>query len=181
MLDVAEIIAETRTNAAAAAAAEAAAEAEAEAAVVETVPEAVVAPVLSEVSPEVVALAPIAESTVTPGDIMQGGFMQYLFAYPRVLTGSLFGITDEAIYSVEQPIPLNPLMPEGVVYKVQVGAFRNAIPQDHFGEFAPLAGEELNNGITRYTAGLFVAYNAADGAKEQIRAIGYQDAFCSCF
>jgi|GEM_PF-2461096 len=181
MLDVAEIIAETRTNAAAAAAAEAAAEAEAEAAVVETVPEAVVAPVLSEVSPEVVALAPIAESTVTPGDIMQGGFMQYLFAYPRVLTGSLFGITDEAIYSVEQPIPLNPLMPEGVVYKVQVGAFRNAIPQDHFGEFAPLAGEELNNGITRYTAGLFVAYNAADGAKEQIRAIGYQDAFVVAF
>lgn len=175
MLDVAEIIAKTR--------------AEAKVAVVETAPEAVVATVLPEVSPEVspevVALAPIETPietpTATPGDLMQGGFMQYLFAYPRVLTGSLFGMTDEAIYSVEQPIPLNPIMPEGVVYKVQVGAFRNAIPQDHFGKFAPLAGEELNNGIIRYTAGLFVAYNTADGAKEQIRDIGYQDAFVVAF
>ena len=160
LLDAAEIVAEAKARVAAT---------------------AVVVPVEEPTAvPEVEEVVVSTPSTPTSSPV-QGVFTQYLFAYPNVLTGSIFGITDEALYSTAQPIPLNPAMPEGIVYKVQVGAFRNAIPQDHFGRFAPLAGEELNNGITRYTAGLFIAYNSADDAKEQIRDLGYSDAFVVAF
>ncbi|MCH2198114.1 MAG: hypothetical protein MK081_04980 [Flavobacteriales bacterium] len=105
----------------------------------------------------------------------------YLFSSPAVLNNNLFGFTEEALYSEETPIPVDPELPTGVVYKVQVGAFRNPIPQDHFGDFAPLSAEQLNNGIKRYTAGLFIDYNSADEAKGQIRQRGYSDAFVVAF
>jgi hypothetical protein len=68
-------------------------------------------------------------------------------------------------------------MPKGVYYKVQIGAFRNDIPQNLYDQFAPISGERLNTGITRYTAGFFVQFEGAKQVKQQIRAMGYNDAF----
>jgi hypothetical protein len=60
---------------------------------------------------------------------------------------------------------------------VQIGAFRNDIPQNLYDQFAPISGERLNTGITRYTAGFFVEFNGAKQVKQEIRAMGYNDAF----
>lgn len=108
-------------------------------------------------------------------------FENYLKTYPDELEEEVFAVTETPIYTSEQPIPLNLEMPTGIVYKVQVGAFRNAISAETFGKFAPLSGEQLNNGITRYTAGLFTQYNSADEAKKVIREMGYSDAFVVAF
>jgi len=43
--------------------------------------------------------------------------------------------------------------------------------------FAPVRGESAPAGLTRYMAGLFKKINAANLAKNEIRAIGYSDAF----
>ncbi len=102
---------------------------------------------------------------------------KYYFALPEVLIESYFAMTDKNVYSNDRPIPIDMEMPSGIVYKVQVGAFRNPIPQDHFNRFAPLAGERLSNGITRYTAGIFIGFNDANVAKNSIRQMGYSDAF----
>jgi Flp pilus assembly protein TadG len=85
--------------------------------------------------------------------------------------------TQRAVYSENKPIPVDIAMPTGVYYKVQVGAFRNDIPQNLYDEFAPVCGEKLNNGITRYTAGFFVTLQSANQVKQAIRGIGYKDAF----
>ncbi len=90
---------------------------------------------------------------------------------------SLFIDTDQPIYSKLLPIPMNPELPKGLIFQVQVGAFRNKIPQDLFGDFAPIMGEKLDNGITRYRAGIFKQYRNALEAKTKIRARGYSDAF----
>lgn len=66
---------------------------------------------------------------------------------------------------------------EGVEYKVQVGAFRNALPAALFAAFDPMWAQSLSNGITRYMAGSFDAYDAAVEARDAIRALGYEDAF----
>lgn len=87
----------------------------------------------------------------------------------------------ESKYSVATPIPVDPPLPQGLIFKVQVGAFRNSIPQDLFRGFAPVHGESAGNGVTRYTAGLFDNIDIADNAKDQIRAIGYSDAFVVAF
>ena len=120
----------------------------------------------------------LEESPAAPVNV---GFQQFLFAYPSTINEAIFGFTEASPYSEGQPIPIDPVLPSGVIYKVQVGAFRNAIPQDLFSDFAPLAGEALQNGITRYTAGLFIDYTNANVAKSDIRDLGYSDAFVVAF
>ena len=84
-------------------------------------------------------------------------------------------------YSKANPIPINPPLPEGLVFKVQIGAFKNPISQTAFKGLEPIAGEVTGNGLTRYTAGLFKEFNKAKGAQTKVRGIGYKDAFIVAF
>ncbi|MFN2424069.1 MAG: hypothetical protein ABR572_09875, partial [Cryomorphaceae bacterium] len=93
------------------------------------------------------------------------------------VTETMFVMADRAVYSSAKPIPVDPEMPPGLIFQVQVGAFRKEIPQDHFGEIVPVMGQKLDNGITRYRAGLFKSYGAATDARDVIRGMGYSDAF----
>ena len=65
----------------------------------------------------------------------------------------------------------------GVEYKIQVGAFRKALPVALFSVFDPMWAQRLDNGITRYLAGSFDAYDPAVEARDAIRELGYSDAF----
>lgn len=102
---------------------------------------------------------------------------------PRALKSPIFQLigSGSSAYSDENPIPSMGELPDGVIYKVQVGAFRNPISQDLFKGFAPLMAESGANGITRYSAGLFDSEGAAVRARDQIRALGYRDAFVIVF
>ena len=101
---------------------------------------------------------------------------------PSVLKESIFVINNnKAAYSNSKRIPVSPKLPEGLVFKVQIGAFRNPIPQSHFKGFAPIMAENAGKGITRYTAGLFKVFNMANEAKGSIRSIGYSDAYVVAF
>ena len=44
----------------------------------------------------------------------------------------VFVAKSTAAYSSAKPIPVNEKLPEGLIFKVQIGAFRNPIPQDLF-------------------------------------------------
>jgi hypothetical protein len=96
----------------------------------------------------------------------------------RLAPGEQFVISSQP---VTEPIPVNPALPEGLVYKVQVGAFRNPIPTNTFAGIQPLTSETTASGLTRYTAGLFTNFDNADAAKREIRAMGYSDAFVVAF
>lgn len=89
--------------------------------------------------------------------------------------------TEEAVYNESTPIPIDAPMPEGLVFKVQVGAFRKPIPQDLFKEFVPVNGERTTQGFTRYTVGYFRNLETARVAKDVIRGNGYPDAFVVAF
>ena len=121
---------------------------------------------LPEVKPEIVP--------VNPEDILSKDFVP-----PTVITQEIFLLTDEKVYSKENPIPLNPKIPKGLIFKVQVGAFRNPIPQDLFQGFAPISAEKVRDDITRYRVGYFKTYQDANQAKNQIRGLSssYRDAF----
>ncbi|MBI1267278.1 MAG: hypothetical protein GC193_07605 [Cryomorphaceae bacterium] len=168
MLDAAEIVEETRTNDVTLAAERSTADTE-----------TTTAPV-ANVIPETIAALP-EESAAPENYATSNRFEDYLFKFPKQLTAEVFAFTDKAAYDSKQPIPINPVLPEGLVYKVQVGAFRKSLPANHFDQFAPLSGEKLENGITRYTAGLFLKFNSANEAKTAIRKKGYSDAFVVAF
>ena len=113
---------------------------------------------------------PITEIGVD--DVMSSAFLP-----PTELVDNIFAVNNEMTYSEENPIPVNPVNPGGLIYKVQVGAFRKPIPQDLFKGFAPISAEAIRDGITRYRVGYFTAWEIANNAKNEIRSIGYSDAF----
>ena len=80
-------------------------------------------------------------------------------------------------YSKANPIPVDVSIPTGLVYKVQIGAFRKPIPQNLFKGINPLMGENTPMGFIRYSAGMFQLLNSATKARDQIRKLGYKDAF----
>jgi hypothetical protein len=84
-------------------------------------------------------------------------------------------------YSVANPIPVDVKNPTGLVYRVQVGAFAKPIPQDLFKEFTPISGEKLNNGVTRYLAGYFNNSKKVVEVRDQIKGLGYADAFAVAY
>ncbi len=74
-------------------------------------------------------------------------------------------------------LPVGVKAPSGLVYRVQVGAFAKPVPEELFKEFTPVSGEQLQNGITRYMAGYFGNRGKVIQAQNQIRNLGYKDAF----
>jgi hypothetical protein len=76
---------------------------------------------------------------------------------------------------LEIPGPID--YPRGIIYAVQVGAFRNNLPMSFYYQFAPVVSEEHGDGIHRYTAGFFNTYKEAYGSLKLIKELGYKDAF----
>ena len=105
------------------------------------------------------------------------------FVPPILINKNIFILIDEKVYSKENPIPLNPRIPTTLFYKVQVGAFRNPIPQDLFQGFVPISAEKLRDDITRYRVGFFKTFQDANQAKNQVRGLSdrYSDAFVVAF
>jgi hypothetical protein len=133
--------------------------------------------------PEEVASKTAASEPVTGGGLESEGTwlaMVEIVAEKKNFSdvkGTMFVAIDAPVYSASNPIPIDPEMPAGLIFQVQVGAFRNPIPQEHFKEFAPIMGQRLDNGITRYRAGIFRKYKEAIAARNGIREKGYSDAF----
>ena len=93
----------------------------------------------------------------------------------------VFETKKSATYTENKPIPLDEKIPEGLVYKVQIGAFAKPIPQGLFEGIKPITGETTKNGYIRYSAGMFAKLSSAQGAKDQIVGCGYKDAFVVAF
>jgi hypothetical protein len=88
-----------------------------------------------------------------------------------------FEIKQGNAYSPSHPIPLNEKLPDGLVFRVQIGAFKNPIALDAFKGLTPIGGETTPQGFIRYQAGLFDKYNNANAVKNDLKKLGYRDAF----
>ncbi len=94
-----------------------------------------------------------------------------------VVAGSVFAVQDRQAQTQATPLPVGLPCPQGLVFRVQVGAFRKPVPAERFREFTPVDGQVLANGLTVYMAGYFST--SAEALKQQklIRTLGYPDAF----
>jgi hypothetical protein len=141
-------------------------------------------PASPQTTPVVSQSAPSSSESVAI-NLNDKDFLQQAAVIPKQLEGDLFirptSSNNLTPYSESKPIPVDEEIPSGLIFKVQVGAFRNSIPQDLFKGFAPVMGERIPNGITRYTAGLFRDFANANRAKNEIRRMGYSDAFVVAF
>jgi len=90
----------------------------------------------------------------------------------------IFSVLPVDAYGSANPIPHNPQLPEGLVFKVQIGAFRNFISNNAFGGLNPVNSETIaGTELIRYVVGLFRSTEAAFIARDQVRKMGFRDAF----
>ncbi len=88
-----------------------------------------------------------------------------------------FSIAKAPVYSDANPIPLNPSLPEGLVFKVQIGAFRKPIPAEKFEGVQPITAETTRPEWIRYCVGLFQTFEPAVVVKKEMQQRGFKDAF----
>ena len=96
-------------------------------------------------------------------------------------TATILKNIHKSAYSAAKPIPIDPPLPTGVTFGVQVGAFRNSIPPNLFKGFRPIIGLKAAEGYVRYIAGLFNSFDLAKDAEGKIRNLGYPEAFIVAF
>jgi hypothetical protein len=80
-------------------------------------------------------------------------------------------------YTDANPIPVDSKVPDGLVFRVQIGAFKTRPANNSFRGIKPVNGETGGNGYTRYTAGNFTKMEVASGVKNEFQKNGYPDAF----
>ncbi|HEX5171065.1 MAG TPA: Ezrin/radixin/moesin family protein [Cyclobacteriaceae bacterium] len=75
----------------------------------------------------------------------------------------------------ENPSPMD--YSKGIVFKVQIGAFRNKDLSKYFENNPNFGGEKGEDGAQRYTIGVFRDYWEADTFKKYMREMGVKDAW----
>jgi len=80
-------------------------------------------------------------------------------------------------YSDAKPIPINEPPPPGLIFRVQLGVFKNRLPNNAFRGLTPVSGETTSDGSVKYTAGNFRRFEVAAGVKKELNRNGYPDAF----
>jgi len=86
-------------------------------------------------------------------------------------------IKEANAYNENRPIPFDAKIEDGLIFRVQIGAFRNKLPNNTFKGLSPLNAETTTNGYYRYTAGNFNKFELANAVKNDLRSLGYSDAF----
>ncbi len=80
-------------------------------------------------------------------------------------------------YSQSNPIPLNPPLPNELIFSVQVGAFKNPLPNNFFNGISPIFAQTTDNNLYRYLVGQMKDPQEAIALKNNFRNLGYTDAF----
>lgn len=85
--------------------------------------------------------------------------------------------TDKHGHYNDRQVAVNEPLPEGLIYRVQLGYYFKADNNDAFHGLFPITGEDLKDGKIRYYAGMFSSYTEASKAKDYIREKRIGDAF----
>ena len=95
---------------------------------------------------------------------------------PQIL--SRFGVKQSQAYTSNNPVPIDIDLPAGLVYTVQIAAFRNPPDPALFKGLFPVYGKlKQETGITFYYTGLFRRIEDARQALPSARGAGFPDAF----
>ena len=85
-------------------------------------------------------------------------------------------------YSKEIPIPFDLVLPPGIIYRIQLGAFSKQPEFERFSGLTPLSAENLQDGkIIKYYVGVFYEYESAEKALKTVKNSGFKEAFVVSF
>ena len=94
----------------------------------------------------------------------------------------VFEVKDKPVYSANEKILINPQVPQGLIYRIQVAVFRNPVAPSYFKGITPVYGFKASGtNNTAYYAGMFRKLADANKALSRVRQNGFKDAFIVCF
>jgi hypothetical protein len=93
---------------------------------------------------------------------------------------SEFEIIEKPVYKPDEKVAVNPEVPPGLIYRIQVAVFKNPVAPSYFKGIKPINGfRNPANGITTYYAGMFRKSADASKALAKVRGLGFKDSFVS--
>ncbi len=91
---------------------------------------------------------------------------------------SQFAVLSSPAYNDANPIPFDIKLPPGLIYTIQLAAFKNPVQPSLFKGLFPVYGRKKpDNGVNYYYTGLFRINEDARQALSKVRAEGFSDAF----
>jgi hypothetical protein len=141
-----------------------------------TLPESpVVVAVTTKENPPAVALNQAADTSVVLQEKKEG--KKQVAATPVF---SEFSVTEKPVYKPDEKVTVNPAVPPGLIYRIQMAVFRNPVAPSYFKGIKPVHGFRNDaNGITTYYAGMFRKSAEAGKALTKVKSLGFKDAFVS--
>jgi tetratricopeptide (TPR) repeat protein len=91
---------------------------------------------------------------------------------------SVFEILPKAVTDPNEKIEINPEVPEGLVYRIQIAVFKNHVTPAFFKGITPIYGFKGNgSAVTTYYAGIFRRSADASKALNTVKSKGFKDSF----
>jgi len=72
---------------------------------------------------------------------------------------------------------MNEEIPDGLVYKIQLGYYPEDVDKDNFVGLFPVSGETVKDGLARFYAGLFFSYEEASQGNTYVRENAIPNSF----
>ncbi len=83
-------------------------------------------------------------------------------------------------YSKSNPIPAGINLPDGLIFRIQLGAFSKQVSDDAFKGLSPVS-YEIVDGKLKYYTGIFYSSESAGKALKEVREYGFPDSFLVAF
>ena len=91
---------------------------------------------------------------------------------------SVFDVVAKPVYASNVKVPVNPVVPEGLIYRIQLAVFRNPVDLIYFKGITPVYGfRNSSSDVTNYYAGMFRKSDDATKALVKVKTAGFKDAF----
>jgi hypothetical protein len=91
---------------------------------------------------------------------------------------SEFSVGGKTAVKPDEKVIIDPEVPAGLIYRIQVAVFRNPVTYAYFKGIAPVQGfKNPANGISTYYAGRFRKADDAGKSLQKVRSLGFRDAF----
>ena len=95
-----------------------------------------------------------------------------------VETFKFFEVLPKPVTDPKEKITIDPEVPDGLIYRIQVAVFRNPVAPAYFKGIAPVFGFKVTGSDrTNYYAGMFRRSSDANKALSSVKAKGFNDAF----
>ncbi len=106
----------------------------------------------------------------------------FSMVYKPIERYSVFEVLEKPVSDPNEKIIIDPKVPVGLIYRIQIAVFRNPVAPSYFKGITPVYGFKIEGtDKTNYYAGMFRRITDASKALTAVKSKGFKDAFVIAF